>query len=134
MFELTFNIRIDEIADAVDKVIDLARTLPCGRGTLDNLHLAMMEALTNAVVHGNRGDAGKAVKICMDCDTPSQLSICVTDQGDGFDPSALRDPVADENLCASHGRGLFLMKHLVDDVEFRLGGRQVILRRRQPLP
>jgi serine/threonine-protein kinase RsbW len=56
--------------------------------------------------------------------------IAVTDHGDGFDPAVLADPTSGENIFAGHGRGVFLMRHLVDEVEFNLGGRQVVLRKR----
>jgi serine/threonine-protein kinase RsbW len=94
------------------------------------LRLALAEALSNAVIHGNREDPDKTVGICAGCDGQSQLLIAVTDQGDGFDPAVLADPTAAENICSSHGRGVFLMRRLVDEVEFNLGGRQVVLRKR----
>jgi anti-sigma regulatory factor (Ser/Thr protein kinase) len=72
----------------------------------------------------------KTVGICAVCDAQSRPLIAVTDQGDGFDPAVLPDPRAAENICSSHGRGVFLMRRLVDDVEFNLGGRQVVLRKR----
>ena len=89
-----------------------------------------MEALTNAVIHGNREDPAKAVTVCAGCNRRAELLVCVTDQGEGFDPSALPDPTADGNMHEGHGRGVFLMRRLVDEVEFHLGGRQVILRKR----
>jgi serine/threonine-protein kinase RsbW len=87
-----------------------------------------MEAMTNALIHGNREDPTKIVNICGGCTERSELLIDITDQGEGFDPSTLPDPTAAENLYEGHGRGVFLMKRLVDKREFNLGGRQVILR------
>ena len=58
------------------------------------------------------------------------MLVCVTDQGEGFDPSALPDPTATGNVHEGQARGVFLMRRLVDEVEFNLGGRQVILRKR----
>lgn len=110
--------------------MSMVQTLPCVQGSLDNIHLALLEALTNAVVHGNREDPSRVVSVCGGCDARAQLVISVTDQGEGFDTDALPDSTAPENLFASHGRGVYLMKRLVDEVQFNLGGRQVILRKR----
>jgi serine/threonine-protein kinase RsbW len=84
--------------------------------------------MTNALIHGNREDPTKIVNICGGCTERSELVIGITDQGEGFDPFTLPDPTAEENLYEGHGRGVFLMKRLVDKLEFNLRGRQVILR------
>src|SRR5713226_7842102 len=117
-FEGTINTSRNELADAVDRVKSVVRTLPCAKGNLHNLQGALLEALTNAVIHGNRENPAKRVTISAGCDALARLVIAVTDQGEGFDPSTLPDPTAGENLCASHGRGVFLMRRLVDEVEF----------------
>ncbi len=129
-FQMTIESHCDGLWEAADSIMRAVRTLPCVQGDLHDLRMALVEALTNAVVHGNREDPAKTVDIFGGCDEHAQFLIAVTDQGDGFDPAALPDPTAAENLCESHGRGVFLMKRLVDEVEFNLGGRQVILRKR----
>jgi len=118
------------IVEALDRVMSLVQTLPCAEGDLADLRLAIAEALSNAVIHGNREDPDKTVCICAGCDGQSRLLIAVTDEGDGFDPTVLPDCTAAGNIGSSHGRGVFLMRCLVDDVEFNLGGRQVVLRKR----
>jgi serine/threonine-protein kinase RsbW len=127
---MTIKSRRYVLLEALDRIMSLVQTLPCVQGDLDDLRLALAEALSNAVIHGNREDPDKTVGICAGCDGQSQLLIAVTDQGDGFDPVVLPDPTTAENICSSHGRGVFLMKRLVDDVEFNLGGRQIVLRKR----
>ncbi len=129
-FEVSFTGCREKLADAVDRIMSLVQTLPCVQGRLEKLHLALMEALTNAVIHGNREDPAKVVTVCAGCDRRAELLICVTDQGEGFDSSTLPDPTAAGNMHEGHGRGVFLMRRLVDEVEFNLGGRQVILRKR----
>ena len=129
-FQMTIKSRRDVLLEALDRVMSLVQTLPCAEGDLADLRLAIAEALSNAVIHGNRKDPDKIVGICAACDGQSRLLIAVTDQGDGFDPAVLPDPTTAENICSSHGRGVFLMKRLVDDVEFNLGGRQIVLRKR----
>ena len=128
-FQMTIKSRRDVLLEALDRVMSLVQTLPCVQGDLDDVRLALAEALSNAVIHGNREDPDKIVGICAGCDGQSRLLIAVTDQGDGFDPAVLPDPTTAENICSSHGRGVFLMKRLVD-VEFNLGGRQIVLRKR----
>lgn len=129
-FEMIIKSRCDELAATSSKVMSLLQTLPCAPQSLDDLYLALLEALTNAVVHGNRQDPAKTIDIRAGCDGLGQLVIAVTDRGDGFDPTALPAPTTSENIRAIHGRGVFLMRHLVDQVEFNLGGRQVVLRKR----
>jgi len=130
-FQMTIESRRDVLLEALDRVMSLVHTLPCVQGDLADLRLAIAEALSNAVVHGNRENPEKTVCICAGCDGHSRLLIAaVTDQGDGFDPAVLPDPTAAENICSSNGRGVFLMRRLVDEVEFSLGGRQVVLRKR----
>ena len=129
-FQMTIESHCDGLWEAAESIMRTVRTLPCVQGELHGLRMALVEALTNAVLHGNREDPAKTVDIFAGCDGHAQLLIALTDQGDGFDPNALPDPAAAENLCESHGRGVFLMKRLVDEVKFNLGGRQVVLRKR----
>ena len=136
-FEMTIESRCDGLWEAAESIMRTVRTLPYVQADLDDLHMALVEALTNAVLHGNHEDPAKTVVVFGRCDAQAQLVIAVTDQGDGFDPAALPDPTAAENVCADHGRGVFLMKRLVNEVEFNRGGRQVVLRKRmegQPKP
>jgi anti-sigma regulatory factor (Ser/Thr protein kinase) len=58
------------------------------------------------------------------------LVLVITDEGEGFDPSGLPDPTVSENIFATHGRGVFLIKQLMDQAEYRKGGRQLVLRKR----
>lgn len=94
--------------------------------------LALREAVANAIKHGNRQDAGKHVDIEVDL-VGEGVEIRVADQGSGFDPGAVPDPLAEENRFRADGRGIFYMKQFMDDVlySFRPGGGTVVTMRRQ---
>lgn len=117
------------IDDFVMKTSSLLSGAPCG-DTLQAIELALHEALANAVVHGNHNDATKAVRLCLTVHEDCRIEVVVKDVGAGFDGDQLPSPVAGENLLATHGRGIFLMKHLMDVVEFRFdGGTEIRLQR-----
>lgn len=92
-----------------------------------NIMIAVTEAVNNAIKHGNRGDAKKNVTLALGVEE-NLIRFSITDEGPGFDYHHLPDPTAPENLEKPSGRGIFLMKHLADEVEFLHGGRQVELR------
>ena len=121
--------------NSVDKesehILKAIGALPCAQGNVDDIGLALTEALANAVLHGNREDPDKKVHICAACEAPDRFMLAVTDEGTGFDPVATGDPTAPDNLLLNHGRGLLLIRHLMDETEFRLGGRQVVMRKQR---
>ncbi|MCX7929160.1 MAG: ATP-binding protein [Chlorobi bacterium] len=82
-----------------------------------NAIVAAMEAITNAVIHGNRSDGSKKIKLRVEVHD-DEIRIYVRDYGSGFDPDVLPDPRLKENLLREGGRGVFLMRSLVDDVAF----------------
>ena len=82
------------------------------------LTMAVREAAVNAVLHGNDYDPGKKVGFSIENNGKS-LIICLTDEGRGIDPDSLPDPLAEENLMRGTGRGIFLIRSFMDDVQFR---------------
>ena len=93
-FRMTIKSHLAELGQAADKITSVVQTLPCVQEDLDDLHLALLEALSNAVIHGNREDPAKTVGICAVWDGQAQLLIAVTDQGDGFGPTNLAEPTS----------------------------------------
>ncbi len=91
-----------------------------------NIMIAVVESVNNAIVHGNESDKSKNVQLSANFQEDS-IKFTITDQGKGFNSSNLPDPTSPENLEKSGGRGIFLMKHLSDEVTFKEDGRQVIL-------
>ena len=105
----------------------------------DTVHwvgVALRECVSNAIKHGNKSDTNK--QVFVDFETAqraaaTELRICVRDQGQGFDPDALADPLAPENLLKASGRGIFLIKNFMDDVRLRRvpeGGMEVVMTKR----
>jgi serine/threonine-protein kinase RsbW len=93
------------------------------------LLMALREALANAIKHGNRQDVSKRIHVEMDV-VGGNLQISIRDEGEGFDPAAVEDPLAPENRLKTSGRGIFYMKTFMDDVRFRKldgGGMEIVL-------
>ena len=93
------------------------------------LLMALREALANAIKHGNRQDTSKRIHLEMDV-VGQNLQISIRDEGQGFDPAAVDDPLAPENRLKTSGRGIFYMKTFMDDVRFRRvegGGMEIVL-------
>jgi len=82
------------------------------------ISMAVREAMVNAVLHGNAYDPAKKVFLVFER-TPGSLVITITDQGKGLDPSKIADPLAPENLLKQSGRGIFLIRSFMDDVQIR---------------
>jgi len=91
-----------------------------------NIMIAITEAVNNAIKHGNQSDSAKNVSLSLSLDD-SLIKFIVEDEGQGFDFENLPDPTAPENIEKPGGRGIFLMKHLSDEVKFKEGGRIVEL-------
>lgn len=88
------------------------------------IKLALEEAMTNAVRHGNRNDASKRITVRYAV-TPEVVVICVRDEGPGFQPDCVPDPTQPDRLSLPCGRGIMLMKAYMTDVEYRCDGREV---------
>lgn len=97
-----------------------------GEDHYGNILIAVTEAVTNAIQHGNKQDPTKNVDVTIDVDK-SKIAFLVKDQGEGFNPENLPDPTDPENLEKPNGRGIFLMKNLADEVLFHDDGRTVEL-------
>jgi serine/threonine-protein kinase RsbW len=118
---------ISENIRMIESFIDNARE----RFQLDddiygNIMIAITEAVNNAIKHGNRSDSSKNVSLSLSLEE-RLIKFRVQDEGPGFDYENLPDPTSPENLEKPGGRGIFLMRHLSDEVEFMEGGRIVEL-------
>ena len=123
---------LEALEVVVGSVMTVVKTLPCSPTEVDDVDLALREALANAIFHGNRADPAKKVIVACFCECASGggLLLVVRDEGAGFDPAQVPAPTTPETICSTHGRGIFLMRHLMDEVYYRNGGREVELRKR----
>jgi serine/threonine-protein kinase RsbW len=117
------------ITDVVERIMLIVNEMECAVGHEFEIELAITEALANAVVHGCRKDPDKRVELCIACDAARGMLIVVRDPGEGFDPSRLPSPIQGENLYASHGRGVFLINQLMDEVRYERGGTELWMRK-----
>src|ERR1700721_1717672 len=99
-----------ETSSLLRRLVDELRPLGYAEKELFGVHLALEEALVNAIKHGNRNDPGKTVRVRYQAQA-NQFLIEIQDEGRGFDPEGLPDPLAPENLERPGGRGVFLMRH-----------------------
>ena len=125
--QLVLNSEYEE----VEKVEGLLNELQTNLGFDDEFYARLMltvsEAATNGIVHGNKLDPSKKVTVSANADD-SVLTVITTDEGEGFEPEEVANPLAEENLLKPSGRGVFLMKEYADEVEYQNEGRTLVLK------
>ena len=124
---LEFPSSVGYVRHVVAELVDACERLAFAgsRATL-NLRVALGEVIANAILYGNKEDPGLLVRIDAKL-SPGSAEVTVTDEGSGFDPRAVLDPTLPENRDRSHGRGLFLLRTLADEVEYNERGNAVTL-------
>jgi serine/threonine-protein kinase RsbW len=115
----------EAIADVVDAISEILARLEIPEQKQLEVALAVQEALANAVVHGCGNDPSKQVRCQMKSDPLGRIVITVTDPGPGFSPDLISDPKHGENLHADHGRGVYLIRELMDEVQFERGANEI---------
>ena len=120
------------IEGAVEDLVRRCESLcPDRRRLLFNFRIGLSEALANAILYGNADAPDTRVRVELRIET-ERIRVCVTDQGGGFDPAAVPDPTLPENIAKPVGRGIFLMRALMDEVTFNDSGNSVTLVLRTP--
>ena len=128
-----------EMVDFVQVVSDhMSRSVGLDEDAAHWVGVAIRESVINAIKHGNRNDSNKRVFVEFETTLQQvpELMIRVRDEGDGFDPEEIANPLAPENLLKSSGRGIFLIRNFMDDVQLRRapeGGMEIrMIKRVQP--
>ncbi len=121
--------KIEAISPVVTKIMTLLKKTSCAAEHDFAVETALREALANAILHGNRLDPGKKVRICCACQEDRGVIIIVKDEGEGFDPANVSNPLIGENIHSEHGRGIYLVNMLMDEVHYERGGREIYMRK-----
>jgi serine/threonine-protein kinase RsbW len=116
----------NNIAEVEPYVHTVFKELKLDDALFGNMLIALTEAVSNAIIHGNKSDENKKVMVNT-LSYADKISLRIEDEGQGFNPDNLPDPTAPENLLTLGGRGVYLMRHLADDVSFHENGRIVQL-------
>jgi len=131
--ELSLPSRIDTVATAAGAIAEFVSRLGISEEAAFGIDMAVREAVTNAVLHGNRQDEKKSVDITLKS-SPDAVEISVHDQGPGFNPEEVPDPTAQENILKASGRGIFFMRTFMDEVNWLIrpdGGTTVRMVKRR---
>ncbi len=127
---LSLPSKVVAVRQIIDKVMCFIARFRKPEGSEVDIEVALGEALLNAVIHGNAEDPYKRVYVTTRCRADGEVSITIRDQGQGFDIGAVPDPTAAKNKMSTHGRGIYLMRALMDEVSFEEGGKVVHMRKK----
>ena len=126
--------RISIISPFVDQLMRFIRLFMgrfgIAKDSAGEIELAISEALANAVIHGNHEDTAKHVDVICRCSMAGEVVIIVRDQGEGFDGGTVPGPTESERVFLTSGRGLHLMRTVMDNVSFEENGTVVRMRKR----
>jgi len=117
------------IAQATDTISETLTSFEVPEEKRLQIALAVQEALANAVVHGCKNDPSKEVRCRLKRNSQGGILVTITDPGPGFSPLQLTDPQQPGRLYADHGRGVSLIRQLMDEVDFEHGGNQITMRK-----
>jgi serine/threonine-protein kinase RsbW len=121
---------VDIISPFVEQLMRFISRFRVAGGNDIEIEVALREALVNAIVHGNEEDPNKLVYVKCRCTRDGEVSITVEDEGNGFGHDAVPDPTSPNNRLRTHGRGIYLIRTLMDEVDFEQGGSVVHMRKR----
>src|SRR6056297_3738257 len=124
---ISFSSDIKNISVVEQLIDDINRRFNLDKDIYGNILIAVLEAVTNSVIHGNKRNPDKKVNLQFEA-TDKNFHFIIEDEGPGFDFDNVPDPTKPINVEKPHGRGIFLMMKLSDDISFENDGRRVILK------
>jgi serine/threonine-protein kinase RsbW len=128
--QLSMPSEIAAISPFIEKLMLLIQKCRYAPGDEDDIEIALREAVTNAAVHGNHEDPRKRVQVDCRCEADGEVSVVAKDEGQGFRDGAVPDPTEPAAIESSHGRGIYLMKALRDEVRCEQRGSVVYMRKK----
>jgi len=128
-FDVSLPADVAAISPVVAWVMHLVGQLEYAAGKEFEIEMALREALANAVLHGCKGDPAKKIEFSVTGENERGILIVVRDPGQGFDHEGLPSPTDGENLFSDHGRGIYLINKLMDEVKYERDGREIHMRK-----
>lgn len=122
--------QVTAISPLVDQLMMFITNFRKADGSELEIETAVREAISNAIIHGNHEDPYKRVHIVCRCNSDGEVRITVRDEGTGFQSDAVPDPTSPENRLSTHGRGIYLMRMLMDECSFVKRGSVVRMRKK----
>jgi serine/threonine-protein kinase RsbW len=117
------------IGPVVKAIMQMVEEMKCAAGKEFEIETALREALANAIKYGCRNDPQRTVECSVLCDESRGMLIVVRDPGPGFDPASIPSPIVGQNVFSDHGRGIYLISQLMDEVRFEKGGTEIHMRK-----
>jgi serine/threonine-protein kinase RsbW len=117
------------ISPVVHAVMEIVSEMKCAQGKEFEIEIALREALANAIRHGCGNDPSRTVECSVLCDQTRGMLIVVRDPGPGFDPASIPSPLVGQQVYSEHGRGIYLINRLMDEVRFEKGGTEIHMRK-----
>jgi serine/threonine-protein kinase RsbW len=114
--QLQIDSRIEELKTCLKVCHEMRDSLSLDCDTYFSFQTSLLEAVQNAIIHGNKSDASKKVKIELEVDE-SSIQVLIEDEGTGFDPDCVANPTCGDNLTKENGRGIFFIRNLCDGFE-----------------
>jgi len=127
--KITINSNLKNVKSVVTEVIKLLKSKKADESDIFDIRLSLEETLINAIKYGNKLNSKLPVLVDVDCKN-NLFSLSIEDQGEGYDYKSIPDPTKEENMFRTSGRGVFLVKHLMDKVEFNKKGNRVTMIKR----
>lgn len=127
MAKLVLSSELENIALIDQFIYNLKKIYQIDNDKFVDIRLSILEAVNNAIIHGNQLDSSKNILITEEM-VENMLLVYIEDQGKGFDPSKVEDPTRKEDLSQPGGRGIHLMRHLSDQLDYLKNGKSVLLR------